>query len=107
MYRASLLKHDFSGCRCGHPEHISREVDRVGRRVIVCQKCDELAARENVTLVVVDVNIAQNEALVAGVEVLYHDKPHRIVHAEQITKLGGGYITPWVQLRLKEASRRS
>lgn len=102
MFNASRLKHQFSGCPCGHPEHTGNGLRAL--EGIVCAKCDEIAASEKVILSIVSANTAEAEGIAAGIVVSYGGKTHRVVKADQITKLGGAYVTPWVLLRLKEVA---
>jgi hypothetical protein len=101
MLAVSPLRHTFVKCRCGHDEHTADGLDRI--ETVRCAACEAAAERAGVVLSVISVDVAEAQAVAAGMRVTLRSRPHVIVDAVQVTKHGGAVVTPWVLLKLRAA----
>jgi len=88
------FRHDFTGCPCGHSEHVGHGLEKIDR--IDCPECDAIAGVN--TLTIVTIETAQTLGLNVGMTVQHGGRKLSIVQIEQVTKLWGRIATEFVRV---------
>ena len=100
MVTVSRVRHQFSGCPCGHGEHTGVGMKSWER--VVCPECEAIEREEGV---LISIDTAARVAMLAlgdGGLVRCNGQTQRIVSIAEITKLGGKYSTGYVRIKLRE-----
>lgn len=105
MITVSKARHQFSGCPCGHPEHIGKPDlrDRHGW-FVVCPVCAAVEQREHV-IIATDTMARIEQLAIARDTIVRHDgQTCRVVAVEPVMRLGGAYETGFAIVKLREAA---
>jgi hypothetical protein len=105
LVSVSQARHSFSGCPCGHNEHVGATdwQDRNGWRV-VCPECKALEKRENVIIATDTVMRCELLSIVEGATVRCNGQTCRVVGIAEVVKLNGRYRTGYMLIKLREAA---
>ncbi len=103
MLNYSPARHSFSGCSCGHVEHVgSPEWSNARSWHVRCPECDDIEQREGVIIATDTVARVGALAIGEGTVVRCKGQSCRVVSIVEILRLGGRYSTGYVRLKLRE-----